>query len=835
MDLFSRFGFVRRGGRGKKPARRPVAPRLQLETLEDRTLPSCNVISGYVFNDANNNGLFDPGESPIANSTLELHQVRNGVDVLVATATSDANGFYQFSVDGTVNTSPTTLPPETFSIPLTATDFTTGATLPQFDPSLGQLIGVEIVNAGQFTSQIKVESLDSAPSTITATDSGSLTLSGTGLTALVTNSSTSRTFNATAFDGVIDFGGTSGHDFGSQTANGSNSFTITNAGDLAAYIGTGSVTLTEVAHATSAASGAGNLLTQINTHASAQVSIIYHYIPSNCLRPGAYTIVQTSQPPGYLEGFESQNGVVLRSSVGTDRIPVTLGSSNSLNNDFAEILPARVSGFVYADANNNGVFDPGEIGIGGVTLQLTGTNDLGAAVSLITTTAADGSYSFAGLRPGTYAVHETQPGGYLSGKNAVGTVNGIPDGTLATPFTDTITGIALNPANAGVNYDFGELRAARLSGFVYLDSNNNGIMDPLESGIAGVTVTLTGVNDLGASVQQVQPTGPDGSYLFNNLRAGTYIISETQPPNYLPGKNSVGTVNGMVDGSLATPTTDRITNISLPAGQAGINYDFGERLPPGVTGVIYSDSFSGNASFGQPPSLAILSKLQFLSSTSGQTVDPVIEAQATYIDGLYRTMLQRPADQDGLIGWVTALHQGMTRLQVVAAIWNSAEHRGLEVNQFYLTFLHRPADAAGKAIWVNMLQSGVSEGDVARMIIDSGEYQALHPDNSSFVLALYGDILGRAPTAAEAAAWVGLLQSGTTRDAAARAFLTSSEAYMIMLNCDYMHILHRSPDPAGEQVWLQLMASGQETPAMVSEAFLASDEFYAQAAAASRA
>src|SRR5262249_32042607 len=145
--------------------------------------------------------------------------------------------------------------------------------------------------SGSFTSQIKVESLDSAPSTITATVSGTLTLSAANLPAVVTNNAANKRFNASAFDGTPDFGGPSGTDFGPQTASGTNAVTLTAAADLARFQGSGQITFTETAKATSAASGAGNLLTQINTTATAQVSVIYSYVPSNCLRPGTYTLV----------------------------------------------------------------------------------------------------------------------------------------------------------------------------------------------------------------------------------------------------------------------------------------------------------------------------------------------------------------------------------------------------------------------------------------------------------------------------------------------------------------------------------------------------------------
>ena len=68
------------------------------------------------------------------------------------------------------------------------------------------------------------------------------------------------------------------------------------------------------------------------------------------------------------------------------------------------------------------MLDPSEAGIGSVTLTLTGTNDLGNSVNATTTTAADGTYSFNNLRPGTYQVVETQPANYLDGKATVGSI-----------------------------------------------------------------------------------------------------------------------------------------------------------------------------------------------------------------------------------------------------------------------------------------------------------------------------------------------------------------------------------------------------------------------------
>src|SRR4051812_43093636 len=84
----------------KKPAR------LLLESLEDRSLLSCNTISGFVYHDANGNGLRDPGEQPIAHSQIEL---RNAAGVVVAGAVTDDQGFYQFTADQTADQTPRTL------------------------------------------------------------------------------------------------------------------------------------------------------------------------------------------------------------------------------------------------------------------------------------------------------------------------------------------------------------------------------------------------------------------------------------------------------------------------------------------------------------------------------------------------------------------------------------------------------------------------------------------------------------------------------------------------------------------------------------------------------
>src|SRR5262249_33873493 len=151
MRISWHFGF-RRSVLGSNVARRRVPGKLLVERLEDRCLLS-STVSGYVFNDANDNGILDPGEKPIANIPLEL---RNAAGTVIASAVSDAHGYYQFVTDNTISTAPMTLQ-RAASVSLTPTDWTKNLSVAQFDPALGTLTSIDIVNAGTITSQIKVE------------------------------------------------------------------------------------------------------------------------------------------------------------------------------------------------------------------------------------------------------------------------------------------------------------------------------------------------------------------------------------------------------------------------------------------------------------------------------------------------------------------------------------------------------------------------------------------------------------------------------------------------------------------------------------------------------
>lgn len=122
-----------------------------------------------------------------------------------------------------------------------------------------------------------------------------------------------------------------------------------------------------------------------------------------------------------------ENGVVsyqpAASFVGTERFTYTLSDGDLTDTatvvvtvtDPAVSTNSNFSGVVFVDHDNDGQQDTGEGGIGGVVLNLTGSDVDGNAVSRRVVTDVDGRYNFAALPKGTFTVTQDQPLFYLDG------------------------------------------------------------------------------------------------------------------------------------------------------------------------------------------------------------------------------------------------------------------------------------------------------------------------------------------------------------------------------------------------------------------------------------
>jgi uncharacterized repeat protein (TIGR01451 family) len=215
-------------------------------------------------------------------------------------------------------------------------------------------------------------------------------------------------------------------------------------------------------------------------------------------------------------------------------------------------------GTVFEDANRNGTFDLGELGLAGVDVASTG------AVTSPLTTNRYGQYTFRYDAAGSVTLSETNLDGYVS------TTPDVVDATVVTG--------AANPANP---IDFGDFRGIQITGQVFDDVNVNGRNDA-EGGVAGATV---------AAGDDSFTTGSTGVYtLYVTLSdSSPILVTETDPPGYVS--------TDAVPGSGMSRIDDNTLRIDSP--MVGTTYehgDFGDVLTTGVVtvrGQVWDDDGSG--------------------------------------------------------------------------------------------------------------------------------------------------------------------------------------------------------------------------------------------------
>ncbi len=298
-----------------------------------------------------------------------------------------------------------------------------------------------------------------------------------------------------------------------------------------------------------------------------------------------------------------------------------LVAPESLN--FTNNTAATISGEVYSDTNANGQLDNGEVGVTGGSVTLTGSNSFGAITPIVEPIAANGTYSFTGLLPGTYTVTETTlPTGYVATGSDVGTVNGTADGTSTS--STLLSSISVGAGQSAVSENFGVYAPATISGEVYNDVNANGLLNNGEVGITGGSVTLTGTNVNGTITPIVESISSTGTYSFTGLLPGTYTVTETTlPTGYVATGSDVGTVNGTLDGTSTSSTL--LSSISVGAGQSAVSENFGVYAPATISGEVYND-FNANGLLNNGEVGITGGSVTLTGTNVNGTITPIVES-----------------------------------------------------------------------------------------------------------------------------------------------------------------------------------------------------------------
>ncbi|GAA3158633.1 DUF4214 domain-containing protein [Nonomuraea salmonea] len=195
-----------------------------------------------------------------------------------------------------------------------------------------------------------------------------------------------------------------------------------------------------------------------------------------------------------------------------------------------------------------------------------------------------------------------------------------------------------------------------------------------------------------------------------------------------------------------------------------------------------------------------------------------------WVASMYRDILGRRFDDDGLDGWVRSLFAGGSPEGMARGFCYSEEFSTDLATELYFLLLDRQPDPGGLAGWRKQLQHGMGRQSAIVGFLDSPEYRSKYPQDEAFVDSLYRRLLNRAPDAGGFQFWVKQLKNGVPRSEVARGFVLSPEYCRNFSKSLYVHYLRRQPDAGGWQFWTDLLTQGMNHQDAIA-GFVSSTEY----------
>ena len=275
-----------------------------------------------------------------------------------------------------------------------------------------------------------------------------------------------------------------------------------------------------------------------------------------------------------------------------------------------DAAPLQIGNRIWIDADGDGVQDPGEVPVAGVTVRLY--DEAGTLVGTAVTNAA-GEYYFTStlaeaasggnspdqyggnIKPNTaYTLRLDDPDDYASGGPLYGyALTSTDSGSVAlndqddaidndstAQGTGTDWGVDLFPridvaphvpGEVDHTLDFGFTTLVAMGDYVWIDSDRDGVQDPGEAPLAGVTVTLYEADGVTPALDAfgnpaTAVTAADGSYLIDGLLPGDYRALFTPPAGYVTTTDGAGT---SATDSNPDPATGLTPVFSISRGVSG--------------------------------------------------------------------------------------------------------------------------------------------------------------------------------------------------------------------------------------------------------------------------
>jgi hypothetical protein len=261
----------------------------------------------------------------------------------------------------------------------------------------------------------------------------------------------------------------------------------------------------------------------------------------------------------------------------------------SVGHGHAQEASGYIEGRVWDDANDNGIQDPGEMGVNGVTVNLLSASDLVRdTMTTATVGGAPGLYSFDIPGPGNYLVQFVAPPGYVFSLKGQGDESEEDSDANADGLTDPIT-VNSGDINlifyidAGIYQGEGQ-ETASIGDFVWEDINRNGLQDPDEPGLRCVKVNLYVCDSQGGPLASTR-TNKCGYYLFEGLAPGSYYVEFVAPKGYVFTTQYGGdlVLDDPVEAELVDSNANFETGLTdcfeLAAGESNLSIDAGLYQP----------------------------------------------------------------------------------------------------------------------------------------------------------------------------------------------------------------------------------------------------------------
>ena len=286
--------------------------------------------------------------------------------------------------------------------------------------------------------------------------------------------------------------------------------------------------------------------------------------------PDASYVVRVSDRNGVLRGYWHSLGTAgtdNQSQINPTAVTLTNTNPNVLSADYGfYVEPAAIGDYVWVDTNGNGLQDEPGTGLANVEVILTITYPDSTVTTLKTLTDASGHYIFGNLLQDenytqggggsmpsfVVSIAPSQPALAIYSQTHIGVGSNSrldsnnPVGTIADPVKGLVSVTGQSSPSTMPTYDFGYFPTSELLSLgnrLWVDSNNNGIMDAGEPGLANVQVDL--IDSTGVAVQATTYTDSNGFYRFDGLLPGNYSI-------HIPATNWTGisgSPGGVLDGS----------------------------------------------------------------------------------------------------------------------------------------------------------------------------------------------------------------------------------------------------------------------------------------------